>query len=109
MERFHSITRITSSRRNGSKSQSHANSSTASAGRFSASWRTHSVCSLDQRILQRLGVDIHSSGKPQFVLASGADLMAVLEARIDFVELLRRKKKRHASQTGRILFEIHEF
>ena len=56
----------------------------------------------------RDGVDIHSSGKPQFVLASGADLMAVLEARIDFVELLRRKK-RHASQTGRILFEIHEF
>lgn len=54
------------------------------------------------------GVDIHSAGRAQFVLMSGADLMAVLEARTDFVSLLRRKK-RFAAQTGRILLEIHEF
>lgn len=56
----------------------------------------------------RDGVDIHSAGRAQFILMSGADLMAVLEGRIDFVSLLRRKK-RYAAQTGRILLEIHEF
>ena len=54
------------------------------------------------------GVDIHSSGRSQFILMTGADLMAILEGRIDFLSLLRRKK-RHAAQTGRILLEIHEF
>lgn len=56
----------------------------------------------------RDGVDIHSSGRSQIILMTGADLMAILEGRIDFLSLLRRKK-RHASQTGKILIEIHEF
>jgi hypothetical protein len=107
MERFHSITRITSSRRNGSKSQSHANSSTASAGRFSAAGEHTRFVSLDQRSLQRRR-RYPFEREAAICSGIGADLMAVLEARIDFVELLRRKK-RHASQTGRILFEIHEF
>lgn len=54
------------------------------------------------------GVDIHSGGRSQFILMTGADLMAILEGRIDFLSLLRRKK-RHAAQTGRILLEIHNF
>ena len=54
------------------------------------------------------GIDIHSGSGPRFILMTGADLMAVLEGRIDFTSLLRRKK-RHASQTGIILFEIHQF
>jgi restriction endonuclease Mrr len=56
----------------------------------------------------RDGIDLHSAGQAQFILMSGADLMAVIEGRIDFVSLLRRKK-RHAAQTGRIMLEIHEF
>jgi hypothetical protein len=36
----------------------------------------------------------------------GADLMAVLEERIDFVTLLLRKN-RHAAQTGEIYLPIH--
>jgi hypothetical protein len=36
----------------------------------------------------------------------GADLMAVLEERMDFVTLLLRKK-RHAAQTGEIYLPIH--
>jgi hypothetical protein len=54
------------------------------------------------------GVDIHSGGRPQFLLMTGADLMAVLEGEIDFISLLRRKKS-HAAQTGQILLEIHQF
>ena len=54
------------------------------------------------------GIDIHSAGRSQFILMTGGDLMAVLEGRIDYVSLLRRKK-RFAAQTGRILLEIHEF
>jgi hypothetical protein len=37
----------------------------------------------------------------------GADLMAVLEERIDFVTLLQRKK-RHAAHTGNIYLKIHK-
>jgi len=56
----------------------------------------------------RSGVDIHSAGKPQFICMTGSDLMAVIDGRIDLVELLRIKK-RHASQTGCILFEVNDF
>lgn len=49
----------------------------------------------------------HSRGTPNSVLMDGADLLAVLEQRIDFVTLLIRKK-RHAAQTGRIYLPIHE-
>jgi hypothetical protein len=47
------------------------------------------------------GVAAHSSGGAVVILMDGADLMAVLEERIDFVSLLLRKK-RHAAQTGNI-------
>lgn len=47
------------------------------------------------------GIAAHSAGGAVIILMDGADLMAVLEERIDFVSLLLRKK-RHASQTGSI-------
>lgn len=53
------------------------------------------------------GVAAHSSGRPSIILMDGADLLAVLEERIDFVSLLLRKK-RHAAQTGSILLPIHQ-
>lgn len=53
------------------------------------------------------GVAAHSSGGAVILLIDGADLMAVLEERIDFVSLLLRKK-RHASQTGSIYMPIHQ-
>ena len=53
------------------------------------------------------GVKAHSTARPSIILMDGADLMAVLEERIDFVTLLLRKK-RHAAQTGNIYLHIHE-
>jgi hypothetical protein len=53
------------------------------------------------------GVRAHSTGRPVVVLMTGADLMGVVEERIDFVSLLLRKRK-HAAQTGGILLQIHE-
>jgi hypothetical protein len=53
------------------------------------------------------GVTAHQAGGASIILMDGADLMAVLEERIDFVSLLLRKK-RHASQTGNILFTYYE-
>ena len=53
------------------------------------------------------GVGAHSAAQPSVILMDGADLMAVLEERIDFVTLLLRKK-RHAAQTGRIFLPVHE-
>lgn len=41
------------------------------------------------------------------LLMDGADLMAVLEGRIDFVTLLIRKR-RHAAQTGNVYLRINE-
>lgn len=52
------------------------------------------------------GVSIHSAGGAVILLMDGADLMAVLEERIDFGSLLLRKK-RHASQTGSIYLPFH--
>lgn len=54
------------------------------------------------------GVRAHSTGRPVVILMTGADLMAVLEERIDFVSLILRKK-RNAAQTGNILFEFTAF
>lgn len=51
------------------------------------------------------GVNAHSKQRPVLLLMTGADLMAVLEGRIDFVDMLVRKR-RHASQTGCILIEF---
>lgn len=53
------------------------------------------------------GVRQHSSGRRLMILMDGSDLMAVLEGRIDLVQLLLRKR-RHASQTGNIYLRIHE-
>lgn len=53
------------------------------------------------------GIAAHSSGGAVVLLMDGADLMAVLEERIDFVTLLIRKK-RHAARTGNIYLKIHE-
>jgi hypothetical protein len=53
------------------------------------------------------GVDAHSSGGAVVILLDGADLMGVLEERIDFVTLLLRKK-RHAAQTGHIYLRLHQ-
>jgi hypothetical protein len=52
-------------------------------------------------------VSLHSAGRPSTILMDGADLMAVLEERIDFVTLLLRKK-RHAAQVGDIYLPIHK-
>ena len=48
-----------------------------------------------------------SRERPEMILMDGSDLMAVLEARIDLIQLLLRKR-RHASQTGNIYLRIHE-
>jgi hypothetical protein len=47
------------------------------------------------------GVEAHSSGRRLLLLMDGSDLLAVLEGRIDFPDLLLRKR-RHAAQTGEI-------
>lgn len=52
-------------------------------------------------------VKIHSSGRSTMLLMDGADLMAVLEGRIDFVTLLIRKR-RYAAQTGNIYLKINK-
>ena len=53
------------------------------------------------------GVRAHSSGRRLMILMDGSDLMAVLEGRIDLIQLLLRKR-REASQTGSIYLRIHE-
>ncbi len=53
------------------------------------------------------GVKAHSSGRRIMLLMDGSDLMAVLEGRIDLVQLLLRKR-REASQSGNIYLRIHE-
>lgn len=53
------------------------------------------------------GVNAHSSGRRLMILMDGSDLMAVLEGRIDLVQLLLRKR-RQAAHTGKIYLRIHE-
>jgi hypothetical protein len=53
------------------------------------------------------GVRAHSSGRRVMILMDGSDLMAVLEGRIDLIQLLLRKR-REASQSGNIYLRIHE-
>jgi len=52
-------------------------------------------------------VKAHAAGRKLMILVDGSDLMAVLEGRIDLIQLLLRKR-RHASQTGNIYLKIHE-
>jgi Restriction endonuclease len=53
------------------------------------------------------GVKAHSSGRRLMMLMDGSHLMAVLEGRIDLIELLLRMR-RHAAQTGNIYLRVHE-
>lgn len=55
----------------------------------------------------RDAIEAHSASRRVIILMTGADLMAVLDGRIDFVSLLQRKR-RHASQTGNILLTVNE-
>lgn len=52
-------------------------------------------------------VKAYTGGRALMLLMDGADLMAILEGRIDLVTLLLRKR-RHASQTGNIYLKVHE-
>ena len=52
-------------------------------------------------------VKAHATGRRLMILMDGSDLMAILEGRIDLMELLYRKK-RFAAQTGNIYLRIHE-
>lgn len=49
-----------------------------------------------------VAVQAHSGHRSPLLLMDGADLFAVIDARIDLRELLRRKR-RHAAMTGNIL------
>lgn len=53
------------------------------------------------------GVQLHSGTGAAMILLDGADLMAVLEERIDFVSLLLRKK-RHGARTGNIYINVSQ-
>lgn len=53
------------------------------------------------------GVKARSSGRRLMILMDGSDLMAVLEGRIDLVQLLLRKRRK-AAETGNIYLKIHE-
>jgi len=52
-------------------------------------------------------VKAHSSGRRLVILMDGSDLMAVIEGRIDLVQLLLRKRRK-AAETGNIYLRIHE-
>lgn len=52
-------------------------------------------------------VKAHSTGRRLMILMDGSDLMGVLDARIDLIQLLL-KKRRHAAQTGKIYLRLHE-
>lgn len=93
-----------------------------------AKWHTEPVAAsaldvfsskLDRKLENTLGLFLSMSGysqdavsthamakKPGVILMDGADLMAVLEERIDFVTLLLRKKT-HAARTGDIYLKLH--
>ena len=53
------------------------------------------------------GVAAHSAGRRLVILVDGGDLMAVLEGRIDLVQLLLRKR-REAAQTGNLYLKVQE-
>ncbi len=52
-------------------------------------------------------LDIYEQTRSMMILMDGMDLIAVLEERIDLKELLLRKR-RHASQTGKIFISVNE-
>lgn len=52
-------------------------------------------------------VTAHSSGRSVMLLMDGSELMAILEGRIDLIEVLLRKR-RHAAQTGNIYLRVQD-
>lgn len=52
-------------------------------------------------------IKAYSSGRKLMILMDGSDLMAVLEGKIDLLQLLLRKR-RHASQTGNIYLPVYK-
>jgi len=52
-------------------------------------------------------VQAHSQKRSVILLMDGMDLMAVLDKRIEFDELIRRKK-RHAAETGSIYYKVND-
>jgi hypothetical protein len=56
---------------------------------------------------QRNAVDLHSTIRPVMILMDGSDLWAVLEGRVDLLQLLLRKR-RHAALKGEIFLPIHQ-
>lgn len=52
-------------------------------------------------------VQLNSRRRSMIMLADGADLMAILDSRIDLPELLR-EKRRHAAQTGNVMISATE-
>jgi hypothetical protein len=52
-------------------------------------------------------IEAHSMVGSPIILMDGSDLMAVLEGRIDLLELLLRKR-RHAAETGNAFLPIHQ-
>ena len=53
------------------------------------------------------GITAHSLGRKVVLLMDGSDVMAVLDGRIGFPELLKRKR-RHAAQTGEIYIRYQD-
>jgi hypothetical protein len=53
------------------------------------------------------GIKAHEAGKKVLILMEGSDLMAVFDGRIDFLDMLRRKR-RHASEKGNILLRFSD-
>ncbi|HEY3310239.1 MAG TPA: hypothetical protein VGK00_01245 [Anaerolineales bacterium] len=53
------------------------------------------------------GISAHALGRKVILLMDGGDIMAVLEGRIEFPELLKRKR-RHAAQTGEIYIRFQD-
>jgi len=51
-------------------------------------------------------IDKYSDRRATLLLMEQYDLQAVLEERIDFVEMLRRKR-RHAAETGSVFFKVY--
>jgi hypothetical protein len=56
---------------------------------------------------RRNAVELHSTIRPVMILMDGSDLWAVLEGRIDLLQLLLRKR-RHAALRGEVYLPIHQ-
>lgn len=107
MARFHSMVLIICSRANGSRNLLVLQSSMVSPANCHENSITLLGLCLSVNGFSEDGVKAHSSGRRLMILMDGSDLMAILEGRIDLIQLLLRKR-REASQTGNIYLRIHE-